>query len=124
MISQICCIFRRERRSLTLQPYILASLLRDPNHALDPLSPQVYVRQRLAELAARMPPRMGTRERAELAFLEEKVVHDHIPMKRRRLRDPLRDVDERQIKQTNLVRALTLALSLQERCVCVWTSGL
>ena len=79
----------------------------------------MYVRQRLAELGARMPPRMGTRERAELAFLEEKVVHDHMPMRRRRLRDPLRDVDEREIKQTNLVSyhaslepsRLTLAVS-------------
>ena len=63
---------------------------------------QVYVRQRLGELQARLPPKMGTRERAELAFLEEQVVRDHMPLRRIRIRDPLRDVQEREIRHTNL----------------------
>lgn len=73
-----------------------------PTDKADLLHFQVYVRQRLSELSARMPPRLGTRERAELAFLEEQVVQDHMPSKKRRIRDPLSDVDEREIRHTNL----------------------
>ena len=63
---------------------------------------QVYVHQRLSELSQRMPPRRSTREQAELAFLEEEVVMDNLPSKKRRIRDPLRDVAETDIKHTNL----------------------
>lgn len=73
-----------------------------PNEKADLLQFQVYVRQRLSELSGRLPPRMSTRERAELAFLEEQVVQDQMPARRRRIRDPLRDVDEREIRHTNL----------------------
>lgn len=68
----------------------------------DLLQFQVYVRQRLGELQARLPPKMSTRERAELAFLEETVVREQLPSARKRIRDPLRDVDEREIRHTNL----------------------
>ena len=74
----------------------------DPRAKADLVQFQVYVRQRLAELATRMPPRKSTRETAELAFLEEEVVLDHMPRAKRRLRDPLRDVPETQIAATNL----------------------
>jgi len=63
---------------------------------------QVYVRQRLAELEQRMPPRLSTRERAELAFLEEQVIEDHMNKRRRSLRDPLHDTPEGEINHTNL----------------------
>jgi len=68
----------------------------------DMLQFQVYVRQRLAELEQRMPPRLGVRERAELAFLEEQVVEDHMSKRKRALRDPLHDVPENDITHTNL----------------------
>ena len=63
---------------------------------------QVYVHQRLTELSKRMPRRPSTREQAELAFLEEEVVSDHMPTKKRRIRDPLRDVPLQDIKYSNL----------------------
>ena len=62
----------------------------------------VYVRQRLGELNQRMPPKMSTRERAELAFLEEQVAQDAMPMRKRRIRDPLRTETNREIRHTNL----------------------
>ena len=68
----------------------------------DMLRFQVYVRQRLEELNKRMPARPGVQEQAELAFLEEQVVQDHMPGTRRALRDPLRDVGEKDIQHTNL----------------------
>lgn len=63
---------------------------------------QVYVHQRLSELNQRMPPRPTTREQAELAFLEEEVILDQMPRHKRRLRDPLRDVQKADITHTNL----------------------
>ena len=63
---------------------------------------QVYVHQRLAELSKRLPPKHGTREQAELAFLEEEVVMDQLPRKKRRIRDPLADVPIPDLKHTNL----------------------
>ena len=68
----------------------------------DLLQFQVYVRQRLSEVAARLPRRLGTREAAELAFLEDEVIQDHMNLRRRRVRDPLKDVGVRDIRHTNL----------------------
>ena len=53
---------------------------------------QQYVRQRLSEVNARMPPAMGLKEKAELHFLEQAVIDDHMPKARRELRDPLKVV--------------------------------
>ena len=63
---------------------------------------QAYVRQRLTEMASRMPQRRGKREQAELAFLEDQVVQDHMPRRKRALRDPLKDVPQKDIQHTNL----------------------
>lgn len=63
---------------------------------------QVYVQQRLAEMQTRMPARLSTRERAELAFLEDQVVQDQMPRAKRQLRNPLRDVPEADITHTNI----------------------
>jgi len=73
-----------------------------PAARADLLQFQVYVRQRLGELNQRMPPRMPLRERAELAFLEEEVIQDHMNRRRRQLRDPLKDVPLHDIRHTNL----------------------
>ena len=53
-------------------------------------------------MAARLPRRLGTREAAELAFLEDEVIQDHMNLRRRRVRDPLKDVGVRDIRHTNL----------------------
>jgi small subunit ribosomal protein S18 len=63
---------------------------------------QAYVHQRLSELSQRLPPRPTTREQAELAFLEDEVIQDHMPRRNRRIRDPLRDVPLSDISHTNL----------------------
>jgi len=63
---------------------------------------QAYVRQRLAEMELRMPPKPSAREEAELAFLEKEVIEDHMSPKRRALRDPLKDVKIEEITHTNL----------------------
>lgn len=73
-----------------------------PRAKADLIHFQVYVRQRLSELAARMPPRSSTHEAAELAFLEEEVVLDHMPRKLQELRDPLAEVPIEEITHTNL----------------------
>jgi small subunit ribosomal protein S18 len=73
-----------------------------PRDKADLLQFQVYVRQRLSEIGARMPPRLSMRERAEMAFLEEEVIQDHMPARKRRIRDPLNGVPERDIRATNL----------------------
>merc|ERR1719436_2246448 len=62
---------------------------------------QAYVRQRLTEIEQRMPKKPSRREAAELAFLEQQVIEDHLP-KVRKLRDPLRDVPLSHITHTNL----------------------
>jgi len=84
--------FRANLRSDMLTPAARADLLQF----------QVYVRQRLGELNQRLPPRMALRERAELAFLEEEVIQDHMNRRRRQLRDPLKDVPLKDIRHTNL----------------------
>mmetsp|Transcript_41152 Transcript_41152/g.68420 ORF Transcript_41152/g.68420 Transcript_41152/m.68420 type:complete len:301 (+) Transcript_41152:25-927(+) len=63
---------------------------------------QQYVRRRLEELRRRMPPKMASREAAELAFLEQQVVDDQMSAHRRKLRDPLKDVPLSEITHTNL----------------------
>lgn len=63
---------------------------------------QVYVRQRLAELEPRMPARPDLRESAELAFLEREVVQGTMSVKKRQLRDPLRNVPASRIDHTEL----------------------
>ena len=73
-----------------------------PEDKADMVKFHVYVRQRLGELNQRMPPKMSTRERAELAFLEEQVAQDAMPMRKRRIRDPLRTETNREIRHTNL----------------------
>jgi len=84
------------------QNYSTASFFASTSEKAELLQFQVYVRQRLAELEQRMPPRLSTRERAELAFLEEQVVEDHMSKRRRTLRDPLHEVPEGEIVHTNL----------------------
>ena len=68
----------------------------------DMLKFQVYIRQRLAELNERMPARLGTREEAELMFLEQEVVQDRMSSKKRQLRDPLHGTPLSAIDHTNL----------------------
>lgn len=80
----------------------LLNTSREAQHAADMLQFQSYVRQRLAEVNARMPPAMETKELAELHFLEQAVIDDHMPAKRRALRDPLKDVPMSEITCTNL----------------------
>jgi len=63
---------------------------------------QTYVRQRLADIQEQLPAPPGLRERAELSFLEDQVLQDGMPLQKRRLRDPLRGVDESEISYTNL----------------------
>jgi len=63
---------------------------------------QSFVRQRLAQMAHRLPSTPSVRESAELAYLEEQVVEDHMPARRRRLRDPLKAVSKADITHTNL----------------------
>lgn len=84
------------------QNFSTASFFASTHEKADLLQFQVYVRQRLGELEKRMPPRRSTRERAELAFLEEQVVEDNMSKRRRKLRDPLYDVPADQIVHTNL----------------------
>lgn len=74
---------------------------RDPGR-LDMLQFQAFVRQRLAQMSPRLPAGLDVRGEAELAYLEEQVVEDHMPAHRRRLRDPLRDVPLADITHTNL----------------------
>uniref|UniRef100_A0A7S0LD58 Ribosomal protein S18 n=1 Tax=Coccolithus braarudii TaxID=221442 RepID=A0A7S0LD58_9EUKA len=62
---------------------------------------QAYVRKRLTEIDRRMPKRPSIRDSAELSFLEQQVVEDHLS-KVRKLRDPLRDVPLAHISHTNL----------------------
>ncbi len=61
-----------------------------------------YVRQRLKEMNQRLPPTRSRREDAELHFLEEQVVQDHMPRSKRQLRDPLVGVPAAHITHTNL----------------------
>jgi len=53
-------------------------------------------------MSQRMPPRMRTREQMELSFLEEQVVEDSMPSRKRKLRDPLKDTPLKDISMTNL----------------------
>lgn len=68
----------------------------------DLLQFQAYVRGRISEMSQRMPPRMGTREQVELSFLEEQVVEDSMPSRKRKLRDPLKGTPLKDISMTNL----------------------
>ena len=63
---------------------------------------QEYVRKRLAEINAKMPQPLSPQEDMEVDFLEEQVVEYQMSPKRRKMRDPLRDVPESQITHTNL----------------------
>lgn len=63
---------------------------------------QQYVRLRLAQLDAALPPARNVREKAELAFLEERVIGSERPRRMRRLRDPLKDTPIKDITHTNL----------------------
>lgn len=63
---------------------------------------QKYVRERLAQITSRMPQHPSLQKRAELSFLEEQVVEDVMPRRKRRLRDPLKDVALDEIVFTNL----------------------
>jgi small subunit ribosomal protein S18 len=64
---------------------------------------QAYVRERLAKMEEQMyPSGRTTRAKAELAWLEEQVAEDEMNKNRRRLRDPLIDVDKSEITHTNL----------------------
>jgi small subunit ribosomal protein S18 len=63
---------------------------------------QAFVRQRLAQMSPRLPAGLDVRSEAELAYLEEQVVEDHMPAHRRKLRDPLREVPLADITHTNL----------------------
>ena len=69
---------------------------------LDLLQFQTYVRERLSSMSKRMPPQMGLREKAELSFLEEQVVEDALPRKKRSLRNPLKETKQSEIVLTNL----------------------
>lgn len=69
---------------------------------LDMMQFQAFVRQRLAQMAPRMPSVLDVRGEAEMAYLEEQVVEDHMPARRRKLRDPLKDVPLSAITHTNL----------------------
>jgi len=63
---------------------------------------QAYVRQRIQQMNERMPKAPSSREAAELAFLEQEVIDDHMPARRRKLRDPLKDTSLEDITYTNL----------------------
>tara|TARA_B110001452_G_C15215696_1_gene421592 strand:+ start:57 stop:833 length:777 start_codon:yes stop_codon:yes gene_type:complete len=64
---------------------------------------QAYVRRRMAEIDQQMYKTSPTaRERAELSFLEEQVIEDHMTSARRKLRDPLKDTPLAEITHTNL----------------------
>lgn len=63
---------------------------------------QQYVRLRLSQLDAALPPAHDVREKAELAFLEERVIGTERSKRMRRLRDPLRDTPVKDITHTNL----------------------
>ena len=53
---------------------------------------QEYVRRRLDEIGAKMPQPLGAAEAMEADFLEEQVIEYQMSSKRRKMRDPLRDV--------------------------------
>ena len=63
---------------------------------------QEYVRRRLDEIGAKMPQPLGAQEAMEADFLEEQVIEYQMSSKRRKMRDPLRDVAESEITHTNL----------------------
>lgn len=85
-----------------LPPRSRRPALLSANDKADMLQFQVYVRQRLGEMNKRLPARPSTREAAELAFLEDEVIQDHMPRVKRKLRDPLREIKEEDIVHTNL----------------------
>ena len=70
--------------------------------AADMVQFQAYVRLRLNEMKKKMPKQLDTTEAAELAFLEQQVVDDHLPKSVRKLRDPLKNVQLEEITHTNL----------------------
>eukprot|EP00965_Chrysotila_dentata_P228867 6196852-Pleurochrysis_carterae.AAC.2 len=60
-----------------------------------------YVRQRIKEMNTRLPRKPELRELAELSFLEQQVVENHLK-KRCELRDPLLNTPVDEISLTNL----------------------
>ncbi|KAL3915098.1 MAG: hypothetical protein SGPRY_007377 [Prymnesium sp.] len=63
---------------------------------------QRYLSERLRQLRTHLPEPPSLEKSSELAFLEEQVVEDAMPRKKRQLRDPLKDVPIEQIVYTNL----------------------